>query len=108
MLARGDRVAAEQELIRVLVIEPNHPDALTDLAVLALARGDPAAAITYVGRIPEPVQTPRSRFYLALGCEACGRAEEARELYRGLEQEPGSKYAGLARARHSNMERGGT
>ena len=85
LIMRGDRIAAEQELCRVLAFEPRHVPALTDLAVLALGAGSTSEAERLLDQVPEAEATPRVRYYRALACERTDEERAKTELTRVVE-----------------------
>jgi putative thioredoxin len=62
LVAEGIGSGSEEPLRKALALQPDHVGAITGLAAMLTARGEPAEAITLLGRIPE---TPDIRRLLA-------------------------------------------
>src|ERR1700732_765432 len=80
---RGQLQAAEQIYRQILQVEPNHPDALHFLGVIAYQVGKPANAVEYLRRAlelkPDYVEAHNN---LGLALESQERWDEAIACYR--------------------------
>ncbi|MBI2537108.1 MAG: tetratricopeptide repeat protein, partial [Gemmatimonadetes bacterium] len=105
LAACGRRDEAAKELERVLVLAPNHPGALIDLAVLALSRGQATSALERLSRVvaAHPAER-RALFYQAVALEQVGRCAEAKEVLEAVAHGR-DQYAVRARARLLELAR---
>ncbi|MCQ8277811.1 tetratricopeptide repeat protein [Acetobacteraceae bacterium KSS8] len=97
---QGDTIAAERLYREALALDPEAPDALHGLGVLALERGLPAQAIALIGRA-SGLRPDHALFTLNLGHAllARGHFEEARAAMRAATlQDPGDPRAHAALA----------
>ncbi len=79
----GELAQAESIYRQVLVVEPNHPDALQLLGVIANQAGHPEAAIELIGKsIRLFPQNPYGYNNLGEAYRALGRFDEATQAYR--------------------------
>ncbi len=59
LVAEGVEAGEEEPLRRALALQPDHEGAITSLAGMLIASGEPDEAITLLGRIPETPDTRR-------------------------------------------------
>jgi putative thioredoxin len=72
LVLEGDEMAAEEVLRDVVSRVPDHPDAVTALASLLIARGDTDEALILLGKLPRTAEVER--------LEAAARVTAAQEI----------------------------
>ena len=89
-LQRGDRVKAQAAFLRVLAVDPRHPNANRQLAEVSVAAGQGNAALGYLDRLPAEDQgTTAVQIIRAQALHLAGREKEGVELLGKLEAQAG-------------------
>jgi tetratricopeptide (TPR) repeat protein len=97
-LQRGDLAKAQAAYLRVLAVDPQHPNANRQLAEISVAAGKGAAALGYLDRLPAEDQSAPAIWILrAQALRLAGREKEGAELLGKLE----AQAAGDARLTYS-------
>ena len=82
-LQGGRLQAAEQIYRQILQVEPNHPDALHLLGVIASMAGKPELAIEYIGRaLQRKPDNPEAHSNLGVALKEKGKLDEAVGCFR--------------------------
>jgi tetratricopeptide (TPR) repeat protein len=96
----GRRLQAQRLYVEVLRLQPQHPEALHHLGVLALQSGEVQAAAALIRRaVASPAAPAAWRSNLAVALKSAGRADEALACYdRAIELAPADAHAHYNRA----------
>jgi alpha-1,2-mannosyltransferase len=81
-LVLGASERAEQSFRATLALAPGNREASVGLAIALLSRGDPTAALTYIGPVARTSHSPRVLRNYGVALDMLGRSAEAQAVYR--------------------------
>lgn len=89
LLLSAKKTEARQAFLQVLAIDPKHPNALMQLAKIALDEKEPAEALRYLHRMPADPGDPQLNFELGVALAADRQYAQAETHFsRTLERDP--------------------
>jgi tetratricopeptide (TPR) repeat protein len=90
-LEKGDMERAQEAYLKVVAVDPNHPNANLHLAQMSVAAKKGDAALRYLGRLPAAGQPqPGVELLRAQALDLAGRRSEAEVLLQTIEEQAGS------------------